>query len=222
MIFFSGKGGLSGDIWLATMLAAIGDERPIEKVEENLPWMSAHLEMSQKDREIEARIHIKGAEQSPRQNWRDMSNFVVNTNFETPVKKRALKVLYNRQLNEAKGIGFPLEKMIYSGKEVGDTLFDILAGTYFWHLLGEPVVGLSGYLDIGYFPPPATKKLLKDIPNKTPRQERELTTPTSAALLRETYQEIDEPGREPDLIVVSGGKYAYQGRVEKTVSHHYF
>lgn len=223
MIFFSGTGGLSGDIWLATMLAALGSDEPLRDLERNIPWIRATLKINDLGQEKEARIYIKGAEDSPRQTWEEMKRFVLATDFDWEVKYKALSALKERQYHEARGLGFALEKMLYSGKDTGDTLFDVLGGIYFWHLLGSPPVGLSGYLDIGYFPPPATRRLLADIPNKTPRQERELTTPTAAALLKATYRsDIKEPGRDPDLTVISGGKYADEGRIEKTLSRHYF
>jgi hypothetical protein len=80
---------------------------------------------------------------------------------------------------------------------------------------------LTSYLDIGYFPPLATRKLLSHIPNKTPRKERELTTPTAAALLQATYKDIEEPKRDPDLVIVSGGRFAAEGKVSKTTAHYY-
>jgi hypothetical protein len=65
MLFFSGKGGLSGDIWLATMLAILDDDAPVERLRENLPWMDASLETKSVDGKKESRIYISGAENSP-------------------------------------------------------------------------------------------------------------------------------------------------------------
>lgn len=221
MILFSGKGGLSGDIWIATMLTALGGDEAAERIIRILPWMSVRLQTERRGSETFARVQIGGSEHSPRQTWSEMRQFVARADLEGDVKETALEILHSRQYHEARGIGFPLDRMIYTGKGVGDTLFDILGGTYFWYLLGRPPVGLLDYLDVGFFPPPATRKLLEHIPNKTPRQERELTTPTAAALLAATYQKVSRPPREADMVIVSGGRFAAEGRVDPTRSWHY-
>lgn len=221
MIFFSGKGGLSGDIWIATMLAALGSEEPVERITHVLPWMSARLQTEKHGNTVESSIQIRGSENSPRQTWSQMRSFLIRADIDRDVKELALEILRSRQYYEARGLGFTLEQMIYTGKGVGDTLFDILGGTYFWYLLGRPPVGLADYLDVGFFPPPATRKLLASIPLKTPRKEKELTTPTAAALLAATYKDIKKPTKEADLVVVSGGRYAAEGRVDRTKSWHY-
>ncbi|OGW26183.1 MAG: TIGR00299 family protein, partial [Nitrospinae bacterium RIFCSPLOWO2_12_FULL_47_7] len=124
---------------------------------------------------------------------KDLREIISESNLESTIKDKSLSIL--QRLAEAEAIvhNCPVEEVHF--QEVGhiDTIVDIVGSVYALHLLGidkvisSPIDTGSGSVEMahGLFPVPApvTAELLKGVPVYASGIEKELTTPTGAAII---------------------------------------
>ena len=124
---------------------------------------------------------------------KDLREIITDSTLDSEIKEKSLSIF--RRLAEAESVVHccPVEDVHFH--EVGhiDTIVDIVGSVYAFHLLGidrvvsSPIDTGSGSVKMshGLFPIPApvTAELLRDVPLYSSGIERELTTPTGAAII---------------------------------------
>ncbi len=140
-------------------------------------------------------VRIKDASRVTRR-WKDILKIIKQSKLPEPVKERGFRVFKGLFEAEGKIHGIPADRVHLHELGAIDCLVDIFGTLMGLHLLGiEKVYASSVNLGRGLIrtehgtipvPSPAVVELLKNKPVYSSGPEFELTTPTGAAILRET------------------------------------
>lgn len=195
-LFFDCFAGVSGDMILG---ACIDSGVPINFLKQELQKLNVDgFEVSEKKVSKHSitgtHVIVATEEQHHHRTLPIITEIINSSSLSTYVKKHALKVFQNLAEAEAKIHGTTIDKIHFHEVGALDAIVDIVGAIIcFEYLQVEQIyvskihVG-SGFIKCAHgtmpLPAPATIELLKDIPIFSTGIEKELTTPTGAAILK--------------------------------------
>lgn len=194
--WFDCSSGISGDMILGALVDA---GVPFDKLKEGLLQLnlegysiSANTVLKKGVKATKVDVVIESPD-LPGRPLKDLRQIISDSNLSQEIKTKSLSIFQRLAVAESVVHNCPVEDVHFH--EVGhiDTIVDIVGSVYAFHLLGidkvisSPVDTGSGSVNMshGIFPIPApvTAELLKDVPVYSSGIERELTTPTGAAII---------------------------------------
>ena len=194
--YFDCSSGISGDMILGALVDA---GAPFDKLKEGLSQLSidgysitATPVLKKGVRATKVDVVVEGPD-LPGRPLKDLREIISDSALDSEIKSKSISIF--QRLAEAESVvhNCPVEDVHFH--EVGhiDTIVDIVGSVYAFHLLGidrvvsSPIDTGSGSVKMshGLFPIPApvTAELLKGVPLYSSGIERELTTPTGAAII---------------------------------------
>ncbi len=211
LLFLDTFSGISGDMMLG-LLVDLGVELNVIETElARLPLSGYHLERRPEKRHGIGGTRIEvicdaGASQ-PARTWSGIDGMLADSSLDAPVRDMARRIF--RRLGEAEAQVHQVSLDEVHFHEVGavDAIVDIVGSAVGLHLLGAreihcaPLPLSSGMIRGSHgampLPAPATLQLLQGQPVRNAGSERELVTPTGAAIAREVAQF----GAMPEMII---------------------
>ncbi len=194
--YFDCSSGISGDMILGALVDA---GAPFDKLKEGLSQLSIDgysitatpvLKKGVKATKVD--VVVEGPD-LPGRPLKDLREIISDSTLDSEIKSKSISIFQRLAGAESVVHNCPIEDVHFH--EVGhiDTIVDIVGSVYAFHLLGidrvvsSPIDTGSGSVKMahGLFPIPApvTAELLKDVPIYSSGIERELTTPTGAAII---------------------------------------
>ena len=202
LLFLDTFSGISGDMMLGLLVDLGVELRAIETELAKLPLSGYRLE-----RRPEKRHGIGGTRievvcdadaSQPARTWSGIDSMLADSSIDAPVRDMARRIF--RRLGEAEAQVHQVSLDDVHFHEVGavDAIVDIVGSAIGLHLLGvreihcAPLPLSSGMVRSSHgampLPAPATLQLLQGQPVRNADSERELVTPTGAAIAREVAQ----------------------------------
>ncbi|MBI5755339.1 MAG: nickel pincer cofactor biosynthesis protein LarC [Nitrospirae bacterium] len=194
--YFDCFSGISGDMILGALIDA---GAPFDKLKNGLAQLNldgytitASTVLKKGIKAAKVDVAAEGPD-LPGRPLKDLREIISESRLENAIKNRSLSIFQRLAEAEATVHNCLVEEVHFH--EVGhiDTIVDIVGSVYALHLLGidkvisSPIDTGSGSVEIahGLFPVPApvTAELLKGVPVYSSGVERELTTPTGAAII---------------------------------------
>ncbi|PLX78403.1 MAG: TIGR00299 family protein [Desulfuromonas sp.] len=189
-------GGIAGDMLLGLLIDLGLEQTDLELTLKQLPIDGWRLQVNREQRlgitGTRLQVILTGAEQ-PRRRWREIDALIAGTNLSSSVKTKAREVFRQMGKAEAKVHGKPIEDIHFHEVGAVDAIIDIVGSVYGLERLGiEQLVGGTAPLGFGScqtahgnypLPAPATVELLGGWPVRDAACDKELVTPTGAALL---------------------------------------
>jgi uncharacterized protein (TIGR00299 family) protein len=194
--------GISGDMMLGLLVDLGVEQSAIERELARLPLTGYRLE-----RRAEKRHGIGGTRievvcdadaSQPARTWSGIDSMLADSSLDAPVRDMARRIF--RRLGDAEAQVHQVKLDEVHFHEVGalDAIVDIVGSSIGLHLLGAgevhcaPLPLSSGMIRGSHgampLPAPATLQLLQGQPVRNAGSERELVTPTGAAIAREVAQ----------------------------------
>lgn len=194
--YFDCFSGISGDMILGALVDA---GAPLDKLKEGL----AHLNLDGYNI-IATTVLKKGIRATkvdviiephdfPERPLKDLRNIILDSTLDVTVKNKSIAIIQRIAAAEALVHNCPVEEIHFH--EVGhiDTIIDVVGSVYCFQLLGiervvaSPMDTGSGHIEISHgivpIPAPVTAELLKGVTVYSSGINRELTTPTGAAII---------------------------------------
>ncbi len=194
--YFDCSSGISGDMILGALVDA---GAPFDKLKEGLSQLNldgysitATSVLKKGVRATKVDVVIEGPD-LPGRPLKDLREIISDSTLDSEIKTKSISIFQRLAEAEAVVHNCPVEDVHFH--EVGhiDTIVDIVGSVYAFHLLGidkvisSPVDTGSGSVKMSHgrfpIPAPVTAELLKDVPVYSSGIERELTTPTGAAII---------------------------------------
>ena len=206
--------GVSGDMLLGALLDAGLDENLLKQELNKLDLPDAHLEIKRISCHSISCVKVTISE-TRRQELRTLHqiNEIIHHSTLSPIiKERSLAVFAVLAEAEAKVHGISVNKVHFHEIGALDTIFDIV-GTVIglFHLgisrlIASPLPLGGGFVQCAHgllpLPAPATCELLKGIPTYGVQGDKELVTPTGAALIKVL---ADDYGSLPPMTIMATG-----------------
>lgn len=193
--YFDASSGLSGDMILAALLD-LG--LPQARFKRSMGALGLPVSLSIREvkraglRGLKVDVVLKRAASKPRR-LADIRSFIKKAKLSPAVKDRGLAVFESLFRAEAKVHGRALEEVHLHEAGADDALIDVLGSCFLLEELGISRVYCSplnigrGWIKTSHgvlpVPPPAVAELLKKAPVYSTEVERELVTPTGAAII---------------------------------------
>ncbi|UCG13155.1 MAG: nickel pincer cofactor biosynthesis protein LarC [Deltaproteobacteria bacterium] len=219
--YFDCFSGISGDMILGALIDLGLDQEVLKAHLSMLSLGGYRISVSREPRGPITGTRVKidfSEEEQPARSSGDIQRLIANSSLPTPIKKTSLAVLL--RLAEVEGKLHQSHPEHVHFHEVGavDSIVDMVGASIGLHYLGiERVVASALPLGRGFIrcqhgllplPAPATLALLEGVPVLDSGQERELVTPTGAAIITTVSSEF---GGFPQMKL---------GRVGYGVGHH--
>jgi len=218
----SGFSGVSGNMFVGALLDAGLSEKALRGMISSLPVSGYRLKIEKVlKREVMAthfEVELDDAQHQPHRRLADIVKLIEAAGLNGTVKKRAVSVFTALAGAEARVHGITPEEIHFH--EVGgvDALIDIVGTVFGLEELGieriyaDSLRTGSGFTECAHgampIPAPATAELLNGIPYKLGDIQKELLTPTGAALLSEL---CDGFGDIPDGFIAERTAYGAGG-----------
>ena len=196
-LYLSCFSGISGNLFVGALLDAGLSEEALREMVSALPVSGYELKIEKVVKNGIAATHfdvvLDSKEKQPHRHLADIIKIIEATELSDAVKSRSIAVFTKLAEAEAKVHGTTLEKIHFH--EVGgvDAIIDIVGTVFGLEQLGIENVFAGnlrtgfGFVDCAHgtipVPAPATVELLAGIPYMQGNIEKELLTPTGAALL---------------------------------------
>lgn len=196
-LYLSCFSGISGNMFIGALLDAGLPEEVLREMVSALPVSGYELQIKKVLKNGISATHfdvaLDPAEHQPHRHLADIIKIIEAADLSEPVKKRSIAVFTKLAEVEAKVHGSTVEKIHFH--EVGgvDAIIDIVGTVFGLDALGigKVVAGSlrtgCGFIQCAHgampVPAPATAELLTGIPHTQGDIEKELMTPTGAALL---------------------------------------
>lgn len=213
--------GITGELWLGALVDAGADLDVMRSAVTALDIGPIDLSAEQvRVRQIAAtRVRVKVGEEAPRlPGWRDLRMVVEEADLDGRVQERSLAVARRLAEAEASVHRVALDDVRFHELGDADTVVEIVGTVAGLRSLGiervtcGPVAVGSGTVDTAHgrlpVPPPAVVELLHGFVVHAGDHERELTTPTGAALLAGLATPVD---RMPPMLLRGRGRGASGG-----------
>lgn len=189
--------GISGDMFLGLLIDLGVDQQQLETELAKLGLSGFHLEVNREQRHgIEGcRVQVHCEEQSTHRHWSEIDRILEQSELDSGPKELARRLFRRLGEAEAKVHGIDLEQVHFHEVGALDAIVDLAGAAIGLHLLApEQIIcaplplsrGLSqcahGALPL---PAPATLELLRGFPVCDSGIDKELVTPTGAAIAAE-------------------------------------
>jgi hypothetical protein len=194
-VYIDGSAGASGDMLLAGLLDLGVPAAEFKKAVARLK-LPVELSVRRVQRgglsglKVDVRLKIK---KSPARKYADVEGVIKKSPFPAMVKEKSLAVFASLFKAEAKVHGRPFRDAHLHEAGADDALVDVLGCCFLLDRLGikrilsSPLNVGSGWVETSHgvlpVPPPAVAELLKGIPVYSAWVDREMVTPTGAALI---------------------------------------
>ena len=194
--YFDCFSGISGDMILGALIDAGAS---LDKLREGLACLNLEgftvttsTVLKKGIKATKADVIIE-APDLPERPLKDLREIILDSTLDLNIKNRSLAIIQRIAEAEAVVHNCPVEEVHFH--EVGhiDTIVDVVGSVYCLQLLGidkvivSPIDTGSGQVKISHgifpIPAPATVELLKGVPVYSSGVNRELTTPTGAAII---------------------------------------
>lgn len=196
-LYLSGYAGVSGNMLIGTLLDAGYSEEALKKTIRALPVSGYTLKFEKAVKKgIESThfdVELDPAEHQPHRHLRHILEIIEAADLSDRVKQCSMAVFTKLAGAEAKVHGTTVEKIHFHEVGAVDAIIDVVGTVSGLEALGieQLFVGTLrtgfGFVDCAHgqmpIPAPATAELLRGIPYKQGHIEKELITPTGAALL---------------------------------------
>jgi len=206
--------GISGDMLLGALLDCGLPEQTLREELDKIGLDPFELTIERVERQSIAAVsvQVRSASDQRFRNLEDITNLLKNSSLEKPISERSLAVFTRLAKAEARVHGKPVNEIHFHEVGALDTIVDIVGTITGLHHLGiltlhcAPLPLGRGFVDCAHgklpLPAPAVCELLGNIPVLGVEADRELVTPTGAALVAEL---ADRFGSLPPMIVSSSG-----------------
>ncbi|RNL81415.1 nickel pincer cofactor biosynthesis protein LarC [Nocardioides marmorisolisilvae] len=212
--WFDASSGASGDMVLGALLdAGVPHEVIAGAVAAVAPEpITLHAEAVTRNGFAASQCHVEVGDSETERTWAAIQELIGTADLDAPVRTLALEIFGRLAWAEALVHGTGVENVHFH--EVGslDSIADVVGAAAGIVHLGLAQIGCSpvalggGTVEIGHgrvgVPAPAVVELLKDAPTYGGPLERELTTPTGAAILASV---VTQWGVQPPMTVSATG-----------------
>ena len=189
--------GISGDMFIGALLDAGLSFEDLDKIIQDLPFDSFHLEMKQEARSqifgTRFEVKMEGQEQAPR-NLEVIRNIIRKGSLSSEVKDKSIRIFEELASVEGKIHNKPPEEVHFHEVGAVDSIIDIVGTVYGLERLGVTSLFVSslplgsGFVETAHgripIPAPATTALLEGVPVYDSGTHHEMVTPTGAALVK--------------------------------------
>jgi uncharacterized protein (TIGR00299 family) protein len=205
--------GISGDMMLGLLVDLGVDLNLIETELAKLPISGYKLKQSLEQRHSigGTRVEVVCEAKQPARSWSEIDDMLAKSALAEPVRSRARRVFRNLGEAEAKVHQVNLDEVHFHEVGAVDAIVDIVGSAVGLHLLGAkeiicaPLPLSSGMIRGSHgampLPAPATLQILQGQPVRNADCDRELVTPTGAAIAAE----IAKFGSMPELTIERTG-----------------
>lgn len=194
-IYIDASSGVSGDMILGALLDLGIDPSAFQKKMEELK-LPVEITVEQVKRAslrgLKVNVHVRTEKKITRK-WSDIQNILQKSPVSAVGKNKALKVFKSLFQAEAKVHGRKFDETHLHEAGADDAIVDIVGSCWLLEELGidslycSPLNLGRGWVKTSHgilpVPPPAVGELLKNIPVYSAHAEKELVTPTGAAIL---------------------------------------
>jgi uncharacterized protein (TIGR00299 family) protein len=186
--------GISGDMMLGLLVDLGVDLNLIEAGLAKLSVSGYKLEQRPEKRHSigGTRVEVICENKQPARTWSEIDTMLAKSSLAEPVRKQARNIFRNLGVAEAKVHQVDLEEVHFHEVGAVDAIVDIVGSAIGLHLLGvekticSPLPLSSGMIRSSHgampLPAPATLQILQGKPVRDAGCERELVTPTGAAI----------------------------------------
>jgi len=196
-LYLSGFSGVSGNMFIGALLDAGLSEQALRDRVSTLPISGYELQVEKVVKNGITATHfdveLEHSEHHTHRHLGDIVKIITEADLSDKVKARSIAVFTKLAEAEAKVHGTTVEKIHFHEVGAVDAIIDIVGTVFGLEQLGIEKV-FAGNLRTGFgfvecahgqmpVPAPATAELLSGIPYKQGEIEKELLTPTGAALL---------------------------------------
>jgi hypothetical protein len=225
ILYLDCPSGISGDMFLATMLDLGLSEKKLKSELKKLKLKGYTLKISKERRHaIEGtRFRVKTKKEEHHRTFKDIKKIIEDSSLSEKVKKLSIKIFKNLAIAEGKVHGIDYKKVHFHEVGAVDSIIDIVGAAIAIEALSidklycSPVPTGSGLVKTAHgtmpIPAPATLELLKGIPLRESPITMELTTPTGAVILKTLSRGF---GNMPAMVVREYG-YGVGGKDFKEV-----
>jgi len=212
--YFHCTSGVSGDMCLGALIHAGADFNILKQQVALLPLKNYEIFYEQISRNgiSVGKFDVKYSDDHPHRHLSDILQIIDQSELNPEIKKRAGEIFTTLARAEAKVHGTTLDKVHFHEVGAVDTIIDIVGTVICLSLLKVDKV-VASPLPIGHgfikcahgilpVPAPATREILKGIPQYGIDIEGELVTPTGAAIVATLAHSF---GPLPEMVVESYG-----------------
>ncbi len=192
--YFDCFSGISGDMVLGALVDAGADLSRLEAQLRllQLPGWKISAEKVRRQALFATQVKVESHEHHPHRGLSEILQMIDKAGLEPRAAQRASRIFQRLGEAEAKVHQIPIEKVHFHEVGAVDSIIDIVGAAAGFELLGVDEFACSS-LDVGAgrirtehgvlpVPAPATAELLRDAPTYSSGIERELVTPTGAAI----------------------------------------
>lgn len=218
VIYFDCFAGIAGDMTLGALVdAGLNlDDLKKELAKLNLTGYEITSERVFKNGIGGTQVNVKIEEQKAHRHLKDIYEIIDGSGLGDDIKTKSKKIFERLAVAEAKIHGTTIEKIHFHEVGAVDAIIDIVGSVTGLHLLGiERVYASKIHLGRGFVncqhgkipvPAPATVELLTGVPVYSTGIERELTTPTGAAIVTTLAESFgDMPEMDIEMTGYGGG-----------------
>ncbi len=210
--------GISGDMFLGLLVDLGVSLEDIEADLRTLPVPGWRLE-SRKEKRMgitgtKVDVLLEGPAKS--RNWADIDGMLRDSDLKAPVRDLARRIFRRIGVAEATVHGAPLEKVHFHEVGAVDSIVDIVGAASGLHRLGPadvvcaPLPCSRGMVKTSHgpfpLPAPATLEILRGVPLEDARCDRELVTPTGAAIAAEIARFASLPAMTLEKVGYGAGE----------------
>jgi uncharacterized protein (TIGR00299 family) protein len=221
-LYLSGYSGISGNMFIGALLDAGWPKEALRETISALPVSGYKLLFEKVVKKGITATHfdveLDETEQQPHRHLRHIVEIIEKSSLSDRVKIRSIAVFTKLAEAEAKVHGTTVEKIHFHEVGAVDAIIDVVGTVAGLDALGiEKIIASNlrtgfGFIDCAHgsmpIPAPATTELLHGIPYTQGTVEKELITPTGAALLATLCKEF---GDRPDGFITEKTAYGAGG-----------
>lgn len=200
VLYFNCKSGISGDMVVGALLNILNDNRYLLEQLKNISLtnFSAEIKKVRKKKILATKFNVISGKEKKHRNLRDINKIIETSKLSSDVKKIAKKIFLNLGKAEAKVHNIHIDKIHFHDVGAVDSIIDILCSS----ILIDKIIRkykiekiYCSRISIGrgnikfshgtvILPVPAVKELLKKNPLQVLKINKELVTPTGAAIIK--------------------------------------
>jgi uncharacterized protein (TIGR00299 family) protein len=212
--WFDASSGVSGDMVLGALIdAGVPQEVIGGAVAAVAPEpIALHVEQVTRNGFAATQCHVEVGDSETERSWSTVQELIGSAGLDAPVKELALQIFGRLAWAEALVHGTGVENVHFHEVGALDSIADVVGAAAGFVHLGLEEIGCSpvalggGTVQIGHgrvgVPAPAVVELLKEAPTYGGPLERELATPTGAAILASV---VTRWGTQPAMRVTETG-----------------